>query len=87
MSLRRYAAKRDHSERSILDALNQVGADYLLLDAIDVLVFYRGNVFLLEVKTGKGRKTRSQQELVEKGWPLHFVSTPEQALQIIGALK
>jgi hypothetical protein len=84
----RYAAKRDQSEHGILQALAKVGADYILLDAFDVLVLYRGSVHLLECKTPKkGRKTVSQKELVSRGWPLHFVQTPEQALQAIGAMK
>jgi hypothetical protein len=84
MSLKRYAAKRDQSERDILKALSAVGADYLLLDAVDVLVWYRGNLHLLECKTGKGRQTKSQQDLVRRGWPLRFVNSPEQALEAIG---
>ena len=84
----RYAAKRDQSEKSILQALAIVGADYILLDAFDVLVWYQGRIVLLECKTPKkGRKTVSQKNLVERGWPLHFVTTPEQALKAIGAMK
>lgn len=85
--MRRYAAKRDRTEPSILEALGSVGADYLLLDTVDVLVWFRGDLFLLECKTGKGRHTRSQDELVQRGWPVHFCSTPEQALKAIGAMQ
>jgi hypothetical protein len=87
MSLKRYATKRDQSEPEILRAISAIGADYILLDAFDVLVLFRGAVFLLECKTPKkGRQTVNQKELVRRGWPLHFVTTPEQALTVIGAL-
>lgn len=91
MSLKRYATRRDKSEPSILRALSAVGADYILLDAFDTLVLFRGQLFMLENKTGRGKKgtmrakTRNQQVLADRGWPIQFVSTPEQALQAIGA--
>jgi len=84
--VKRYGAKRDRSEADILAALVKVGADYLLLDAFDVLVWHRGHLTMLEVKTPKiGRTTSSQKDLVQRGWPLRFVNTPEQALAAIGA--
>lgn len=86
MSLKRYARKRDTSEPAILEALLKVGADYLLLDDFDALVTFRNDLFMLECKTGKGRKTKKQQGLVQRGWPLRFVSTPDEALKAIGAL-
>lgn len=86
MSLKRYATRRDASEPSILRALSKVGADYILLDAFDVLVWFRGQLTMLECKTPKtGRKTRNQQVLEQRGWPVRFVRTPEEALQAIGA--
>ena len=87
MSLKRYAAKRDQSEKAILQALKQVGADYLLLDKFDALVFYKGQLTMLEVKTGKGRITKSQQELADRGWPVQFVRDVDSALKAIGAMK
>lgn len=83
----RRAAKRDTSEPDILKTLAQVGADYICLDKFDVLVWYRQKLFILECKTGKGRRTRSQQDLVTRSWPIQFVNSPEQALQAIGAMK
>ena len=85
MSLKRYATRRDQSEPAILRAISAVGADYILLDAFDVLVLFRGQVHMLECKTPKkGRQTVNQKELVRRGWPLHFVSTVDQALAAIG---
>ena len=92
MSLKRYATRRDTSEAAILQALTQVGAEYILLDAFDVLVWFRGRITLLECKSTRGKKqtmrakTESQEQLVARGWPLQFVTTPEMALQAIGAI-
>lgn len=84
MSIKRFAAKRDRSEAAIIDALTRVGAHVLPLDTFDLLVLYRGRLHMLECKTGKGRLTVGQQALMDFGWPLEIVRTPEQALQAIG---
>ena len=90
--MKRYAAKRDTTEREILRALAAVGADYLLLDAFDVLCLYRGQVYMLECKTpqskkGTVRKTKSQRDLTARGWPVYYVTSGESALQAIGAQR
>jgi len=81
--VRHHGAKRDATEPEILRALARVGADYVCLDIVDVLVFFRGRLFLLECKSKGGRKTRNQKRLVERGWPVHFVMTAEQALAVL----
>ena len=86
--MKRYAAKRDQTEPEILRALARVGADYVCLDVIDLLVLFRGQLFLLECKTPSpgrkaGERTRSQNRLVERGWPVHFVTTAERALAVL----
>ena len=87
MSLKRFATRRDATEPAILRALAKVGAEYLLLDPFDVLVLFRGALTMLDCKTTKGKPTRNQTVLVERGWPLRFVTTPVAALEAIGALK
>ena len=88
MSLNRYATRRDESEPEILRALQRVGADYLLLDAFDVLVLFRGSLVMLDCKTPKiGRITKRQKTLVDRGWPVRFVKTADEALQAIGAMR
>jgi hypothetical protein len=81
----RRAAKRDHTEPAILRAISRVGADYLLLEPFDALILFRGQLTMIECKTAEGRHTQTQDELVQRGWPLKFVVTPEDALQAIGA--
>jgi hypothetical protein len=88
------AKRRDKTEAAIFNALIKAGADVIRLDTFDLIVLYRGRVFLLECKSIRGKKvqtmrekTRIQVGLVNRGWPLSFVTTPEQALQAIGALS
>ncbi len=84
MSLNRYNAKRDAAEAAILQALRDVGADYLLLDAFDALVWWRGRLTMIDAKGAKGKPTKGQQQLIDRGWPLRFVHSPQEALTAIG---
>ena len=76
--------KRDATEAVILRTLRQVGADYVLLDPFDVLVWFRGQLFMLDCKTATGRATKHQRELIARGWPLRFVVTEAETLKAIG---
>ena len=87
MSLKRFATRRDSVEPSIIKALRRVGADCILLDTWDVLILFRGQLFMLDCKSHRGRITASQQDLIDRGWPLKFAKTPEDALKVIGAVK
>ena len=88
VSLTRWGTRRDRNEPEIRKALMDVGAEYIMLDAFDLLVLFRGRVFMLDVKAPKrGRTTASQQYLVDRGWPLIFVRSVDEALQAIGAVR
>jgi hypothetical protein len=76
--------RRDATEKAILRTLRQVGADYVLLDPFDVLVLFRGRLFMLDCKTAEGRATVRQRDLVARGWPLRFVVTEEETLKALG---
>jgi hypothetical protein len=76
--------KRDATEADILRVLRQVGADYVLLDPFDILCLWRGQLHMMDCKTLIGRRTVRQQQLVDRGWPLHFVVTPQDALKVLG---
>jgi hypothetical protein len=82
----RYAARRDANDHEILRALQQVGARVLRLEPIDFLVYFRGRLYMLDVKTPKGRATMTQDALARGGWPLHYVHDAHEALRAIGAL-
>lgn len=83
----RRAAKRDLTEPAIVDALRQVGAQILRLGPFDLLVLFRGKLFMLDSKSRHGRPTSTQAALIALGWPLTFVETPEAALEAIGAKR
>lgn len=88
MSLHRRNPRRDANEPAIVEALEAVGAKVKRLSAAgvaDLLVLFRGRLFLLEVKTAKGRATLAQDETSADGWPVVTVRTEIAALLAIGA--
>ncbi len=87
MSLTRWGTRRDGNEGEIMRALGKVGARYLILDAFDLLVLFRGQTFMLEVKTRKGALTDSQRDLLAAGWPLLVVRSVDEALEAIGCCQ
>jgi hypothetical protein len=94
VSLNRYAVRRDKAEPAIIQALEQVGAEVWPLDQpVDLLVRFRQQWHLLEVKTPRGKKgvarIDKRQEaqinfLESTGTPV--VKTPIEALKAIGAM-
>lgn len=87
MSLKRWNARRDATEPAIKQALDQIGAQHLSLDTFDLLVLFRGRLFMLDAKTRQGRPTKTQETLIALGWPLTYVETPDDALKAIGAVR
>jgi hypothetical protein len=89
---RRRAPKRDDNERQIVDALRQAGAFVQPLDAVDLLVGFRGVWYVMEVKDGgkplsQRRLTYDELEFVRRlrnEAPFFVVETPKQALEVIG---
>lgn len=92
MSVRRRAAKRDGNERAIIDGLRAVGALVYPLSERgypDLLVAYRDNTYLLEVKARKGKLEDAQIEFRDNwtGGVLALVRTLDEALEAIGAVE
>ncbi len=84
MSFRRGGAgkRRDANEPKVIEALESVGAQVWQLSgrAIpDLLAWYRGRPFVMEVKTEKGDQTDAQ---VGTPWPI--VRSVDEALKAIG---
>jgi hypothetical protein len=87
---RRIAAKRDANELEIIDALERAGAQVTQLDSpVDLLVDYREEWHLLEVKVNERSKlTDRQQNFIEAHpWMVEVVWTPMMALKAIGAVN
>lgn len=80
----RRAAKRDLTEPAIVSALELAGCLVLRLDRFDLLVERGTKLYMLDCKSPGGRPTKGQERLVELGWPLVFVETPEAALEAVG---
>ena len=89
MSFNRWAAKRDGCESDIVDALRKAGALVLHLNKFDLLVYLprRQAFYMLDCKGDDGRITASQQQLLDDGFPLQFVGSPQEALKLIGVVR
>lgn len=96
MSLHRHAAARDANEPEIVHALEAIGATVLRLPKpVDLLVGYRGQTFLLEVKLPAGPKggtkdrtlTDAQVEFFNawRGGMVAVVRSVDEALRILRA--
>lgn len=76
--------KRDANEQAIVDALKAVGAHVTRLSgegAPDLLIAHRGRLWAVEVKSGKGKRTKAQEQT---NWPI--VRSVDEALKVIGAI-
>ena len=89
----RRAAKVDANQESIVAALRKAGATVQFLnkqgdDCPDLLVGYRAENFVIEVKMPKGKLTPGQAVWM-RDWrgQACVAHTPEEALLSIGALK
>lgn len=87
MSLHRWNAKRDATEPGIVKALRKAGSEIIRLDAFDLLVLYRRQLFMLDAKSPGGQATLAQEKLIAAGWPLHYVTDELAALRVIGAIR
>ncbi len=68
MSLNRRAAKRDANEPEIIEFLRKAGCMVLPISESglpDLLCCYRGLIFLVEVKSGKGKLTAAQERFFQ----------------------
>lgn len=95
----RRAAKIDANQTEIINALWAVGACVQSLAAIgngvpDLLVGFRGELYLLEVKDGAKQPSKRQLTADQKNWhfvwkdsPLFIVQSVDDALRSIGATQ
>lgn len=93
MSIHRRAAKRDGNEPDIVNALVRAGAVVHRLSATgipDLLVGFRGETFLLEIKDDRGTLTDDEKSFFTSwsgtGGGAFVVRSALDALQAIGAV-
>lgn len=84
-----FAKKRDANEPAIVDALEAVGAVVVrisMMDVPDLLVGFRGDNFMLEVKNGKAKPSPGQSTFHAewRGKPIVVVRGVDEALTAIG---
>lgn len=88
----RRAAKVDATHESIVSALRAAGATVQSLAAVgkgcpDLLISFRGQMFLIEAKTGRRKLNAAQVKWIfDWGSDVHVVREPDEALRVIGAL-
>lgn len=95
----RRAARTDDNHEAIVAALREVGAFVQSLAMVgkgcpDVLVSYRRQAFLLEIKDGEKTPSRIRLTPDEEAWhlawtgpPVAVVRSPFEALVAIGAIN
>ena len=87
----RRAARIDLTQTEIVVALRRVGAQIIhIREPFDLLVLFRGRLFMMDAKTPRGKRRRIQKEESQKileaaGWPLLYPRSADEALAMIGA--
>jgi hypothetical protein len=78
----------DANHAEIRNGLEQAGASVSPSGPCDLLVGFRGQTYVFEVKTAKG-KLRPKQKRFLAGWKgsAHVVRTLDEALRAIGAIQ
>ncbi len=84
----RRAARVDSTQAAIVAALRGVGARvWVVGGAVDLVVWFRGKVTLIDCKSKGTRQTLTQKGMVADGWTIHFAHSVEEALHAIGATE
>jgi hypothetical protein len=91
-ALRRYDAKRDSNEASIVRVFQDMGCLVFRLDRpVDLIVYVfkslSERLLLVEVKTAKGDLNDKQRQFVDAGWPVHVVRSKDDAINLVKRLR
>lgn len=87
----RRASKVDRNHQAIVEALRQVGCEVLSLARVgsgapDLLVLFRGQLYLFEVKMGREKLREAQIAFARRWYPaVSLVRSVDDALAAIGA--
>ena len=93
--MRRYAARTDKNQQKIIDAYRDVGAwVWYIGRPFDLLVGFRGRLYLVEVKNPKGKDKIGEEQHTEIGKLLHLANIKvhvvrgvDDGLRAIGAMR
>ncbi len=76
--------RSDTTSKALIQVAKDLGAKYEHLGAaIDGLIYHRGVVYMVDFKTPGATLTDKQAKLVAAGWPIRFLSTPEQVQELL----
>lgn len=81
----RYARQRDKNEREIVRALERIGCDVIPMHRpVDLLVGFRNQNWLLEVKMPSGKLTKGQKEFIPS-WrgQVAVVTSVDEAIAVV----
>ena len=90
-----YKHKVDVNQKEIVQVIRKAGGLVQILSMVgggvfDLLVLFRGDLYLIEVKDGKNGLTDAQERFYAE-WgscaKVGIVRTPDEALKFIGAVK
>jgi len=87
----RHAARVDKNQSAIVSALRAAGAYVWIIGLpVDLLVGYKNQTFLVEIKDGPKKRLTALQEDFFANWSgstLARIDGPEAALRMIGVIK
>lgn len=91
-ALRKFNAKRDSNEASIVRVLQDMDCMVFRLDRpVDLLVYVwkslGEHLLLVEVKTAKGELNDKQRQFVDAGWPVHVIRSEDDAINLVKRLR
>ena len=81
----REAARVDANQGEIVAGLRKLGISIEIIEEpLDCLGWWRGEYFLLEIKTPGGRLTKAQVEFINR-WPgrIHIAESLQEAIELI----
>lgn len=79
----------DNTAKALTAEAKRLGARYMAHDGtIDGNLWLPdGRIVIVDWKTPGADLTPAQSKLVAAGWPIHFVSTPEQVQALVAGVK
>lgn len=77
---RKHALQRvDGNAKALIAHAEEAGFLYLPLNVqIDGVLLKGNQTWLVDFKQPKAKKTAEQEKLIAAGWPIHFISSPEE---------
>lgn len=77
--------RTDRTAKALIAHAEQLGAMWMPISgAIDGLLYFRGQLLMVDWKSPGGALTPTQSKLASQGWPIHFLSTPAELEAALG---